>query len=75
MNWSTSECKNLQPPRLTIWWLFIRCDNPGQTELLETEELSWGHRRGKWTPRKFCCQEEFGLRTQEDIDWAPMSKD
>lgn len=47
MNWSISECKNPQPARLTIWWLFIKCNNPGQAELLEIEELSRIHRKGR----------------------------
>lgn len=45
MNWSISEYKDLQPAKLTIWWLFIRRDNPGQPELLKIEELSWAPKK------------------------------
>lgn len=65
MNWSISECKNPQPARLTIWWLIIRCDNPGQAELLENEGLLWAQRKGSGPLGKLCNQEEFSLKMQE----------
>lgn len=46
MNWGISEWKTLQPARLTMWRLLLRCKNPGQAELLETEQLSRAQRRG-----------------------------
>jgi hypothetical protein len=72
MNWSFSECKKLQPARLAIWLLFIRCDNPGQAELLEIEELSWAHRKGKGAPRGKSCNLQMQRRYQASMleNWS-----
>lgn len=73
MNWSISECKNPQTARLTIWWLFIKCDNPGQAELLEIEKLSWAHRKGKSAPVNSAASVTQSQNARKT--WKSMSED